>query len=466
MAPKGGNAKKESGRAKKAENEAKKANAAEADKERKEADQWSQGSKANKKQDDKEERRRAELARKAENARLLAEEETSAPAKVKAAPKAGAAKKATPKKDARPAGPGAIAAGGGLGAVSVAAEVEAPKEPESFSATGIDNAIDLLEVVNAKMDKASVGTRAADIERHPEVRCATNFSPETDVICPIAEEHPGLRLNQYHDLLFKQFQKSPENPSLVMARNLSISIPGSPGSPTSPPSLTMSSPSSPRRTNTLVMTRLPPHFFEPLIQDAFRSHFESYGPLYSWAPIKGFARVIMTYFSETDAEMAKESNDGLVFGDLHREPEFVLRVYRADPTPIDSDETREHNYYLKPPANEKNFLISPPGSPPVGWEQLREDPPNATPLAGDLIAALRKLEVQEESARRGPGIEVLVEPQDGVGISVCVEDCDAVALIDGDVDMDDEDWAYGELAPSRMRFRPPPTSMPPIAVSA
>ena len=147
-------------------------------------------------------------------------------------------------------------------------------------------------------------------------------------------------------------------------------------------------------------------------------------------------------------------------------PEFVLRVYRADPTPIDSDETREHNYYLKPPANEKNFLISPPGSPPVGWEQLREDPPNATPLAGDLIAALRKLEVQEESARRGPGIEVLLEPEEGVGISVCVEDCDAVVQIDGDVDMDEEDWAYGELAPSRMRFRPPPTAMPPIAVSA
>ena len=146
-------------------------------------------------------------------------------------------------------------------------------------------------------------------------------------------------------------------------------------------------------------------------------------------------------------------------------PEFVLRVYRADPTPIESDETREHNYYLKPPANEKNFLISPPGSPPVGWEQLREDPPNSTPLAHDLIAALRKLEVQEESARRGPGIEVLLEPEDGVGISVCVEDCDAVVQVDG-VDMDaDEDWAYGELAPSRMRFRPTPTAMPPIAVT-
>ena len=121
--------------------------------------------------EDKEEKRKAELARKAENARLLAEEEASAPAKAKAAPKAGAKKAAPAKKDVKPAGPGAIAAGGGLGAVSVADD-GAPKEVESYSATGIDNALDLLEVVTAKMDKASVGSRAADIERHPEVCCA------------------------------------------------------------------------------------------------------------------------------------------------------------------------------------------------------------------------------------------------------------------------------------------------------
>ena len=121
----------------------------------------------NKKQDDKEDRRRAELARKAENARLLAAEEASGPAKVKAAPKAGAKKATAAAAVKKPAGPGAIAAGGGLGAVDTG---DAPKAVESYEATGIDNALDLLEVVNAKMDKASIGSRAADIERHPEVR--------------------------------------------------------------------------------------------------------------------------------------------------------------------------------------------------------------------------------------------------------------------------------------------------------
>ncbi|KAJ7932655.1 DUF1014-domain-containing protein [Mycena leptocephala] len=220
MPPKGGNAKKEGGRAKKAENEAKKADAAAAEKERKEADAWKdndvKGGKASK--EEKEEKRRAELARKAENAKLLAEEESSAPAKVKAAPKAV-------KKVQKPAGPGAIAAGGGLAAVATS-EASAPEtskgkvkeertdeEPESYSATGIDNALDLMEVVTAKMDKASVGQQAAGIERHPERRFKAAFEAYQERELPIArKEHPGLRLQQYKDMLFKQFQKAPENP--------------------------------------------------------------------------------------------------------------------------------------------------------------------------------------------------------------------------------------------------------------
>ncbi|CDO71893.1 hypothetical protein BN946_scf184940.g40 [Trametes cinnabarina] len=194
MAPKGGNAKKESGRAKKADNEAKKAAAAEAERERKEAEKWSDGAKGAK-----------------ANARLLAEEEANAPAKVKAAPKA-AGKKAQPK-NVKPAGPGAIAAGGSLGAVDAVADEEKPGEVESYHATGIDNALDLLEVVTAKMDKASVGSQAANLERHPERRFKAAFEAYKERELPkMRQEHPGLRLQQYHDLLYKQFQKSPENP--------------------------------------------------------------------------------------------------------------------------------------------------------------------------------------------------------------------------------------------------------------
>jgi len=210
MPAKGGNAKKEGGRAKKAENEAKKQSAAEAEKERKEAAKWDDGAKENKAKAEKEAKRQAELARKAEAARLLAEEEASLPSKPKAAPKAGAKKAAAKPK---PAGPGAIAAGGGLGAVPADKDDGAPKVVEEYHATGLDNALDLLEVVTQKMDKASVGQRAADIERHPERRFKAAFEAYKEREMPIARaEHPGLRLQQYNDLLYKQFQKSPENP--------------------------------------------------------------------------------------------------------------------------------------------------------------------------------------------------------------------------------------------------------------
>ncbi|EEB89430.1 hypothetical protein MPER_12471 [Moniliophthora perniciosa FA553] len=213
MAPKGGNAKKEAGRAKKAENEAKKADAAAAERERKEAAAWSDPtSKSSKSKADKDEKRKADLARKAENAKLLEEEEKGSAAKVKSAPKAGAKKKAAEK----PAGPGALAAGGGLGADSSKDEkprIEAPKEVESYAATGIDNMLDLLEVVNAKNDKASVGSQAAGIERHPERRFKAAFEAYSERELPqLRKDHPGLRLQQYKDLLYKQFQKSEENP--------------------------------------------------------------------------------------------------------------------------------------------------------------------------------------------------------------------------------------------------------------
>ena len=141
-------------------------------KERAEADKWADGSKSNKSKEEKEEKRKAELARKAANALLLAEEEAAHSAK-KAAPKSNAKKGSGAK--SKPAGPGAIAAGGAseLSDPTLAdagKSGDAPQEVESFAATGIDNALDLLEVVTAKMDKASVGNQAAGIEKHPEVR--------------------------------------------------------------------------------------------------------------------------------------------------------------------------------------------------------------------------------------------------------------------------------------------------------
>lgn len=133
-------------------------------------------------------------------------------------------------------------------------------------------------------------------------------------------------------------------------------------------------------------------------------------------------------------------------------------MYRADPSPILDENSLPD--YLHAPAIEKNFLISPPGSPPVGWEQIREEPPNATPLADDLVAALRKLQLKSKPIEGG--LEILLDPSDG-GVGVYVEDCDG-GEDGGRVDVEDE-WVYGQTAPARDKWKAIPTALPPIKAS-
>ena len=97
----------------------------------------------------------------------------------------------------------------------------------------------------------------------------------------------------------------------------------------------------------------------------------------------------------------------------------------------------------------------------MGWEPIREEPPNNTPLADDLIAALRRLQLEREGKSM---IEVLIPPEDGTGIGVYVEDCD-----DG-VDKGDfgevEEWPFTQLSSERIHHKPLPTAMPPMPAGA
>jgi hypothetical protein len=183
-------------------------------------------------------------------------------------------------------------------------------------------------------------------------------------------------------------------------------------------------------------------------------------------------KIFIFYFFSSSATVTKSR---------FRSTQVTLRVFRADHTHLPTRKASESSAfsldspdgshdgddddipifqvdYLRPPEIEKNFLISPPGSPPVGWEPIREDPPNAAPLADDLIAALRTLRLKQHTQQ---GFEVLLEPNEGVGVGVYVEDCDSK---DGDgMDLeDDEGWVYGETAPARQKWMPVPTAMPPM----
>ena len=115
---------------------------------------------------------------------MLAEEENAAPSKPKAAPK---------KNKPKPAGPGAIAAGAGEGGrEGGGGNDEFAKEIESYSATGLDNALDLMEVVTAKMDKASVGQQAAGLEKHPERRFKAAYEAYKEKELPKLKEDVSI----------------------------------------------------------------------------------------------------------------------------------------------------------------------------------------------------------------------------------------------------------------------------------
>lgn len=64
-----------------------------------------------------------------------------------------------------------------------------------------------------------------------------------------------------------------------------------------------------------------------------------------------------------------------------------LKVFLTQPIKL-----KNSRPFLEPPKNDKTFLISPPASPPVGWEQDFEDPPVVN---YDLLAALSQLNPHE-----------------------------------------------------------------------
>ncbi|KAJ9105108.1 hypothetical protein QFC20_004395 [Naganishia adeliensis] len=230
MPPSKGNAKKEAGKARKDDKKNAEKEKVEKVKAAKEDEEWAAGAKDSSKKEAA--RAKAEEAerKKREKEALLKAEEESLPSKPKATVKkagTGAAKKKEP---IRPAGPGALAAGGGLASVPLdeakTSGKNTPEEVEAvhLAATGIDQMLEALELVNARTDKDALGAKAGLIEKHPERRFKAAFEAYLERETPkLRQEHPGLRKQQMHDMLFKQFQKAPENPfnQVFLAHNAS-----------------------------------------------------------------------------------------------------------------------------------------------------------------------------------------------------------------------------------------------------
>jgi hypothetical protein len=105
-----------------------------------------------------------------------------------------------------------------------------------------------------------------------------------------------------------------------------------------------------------------------------------------WAPLKSFRRIIVSFLDEESAIRIRQILDGEeIMGE-------VVRVYFGQHTPI-----KPKDEHLNLPDAGKLFFISPPPSPPHGWEMKLEGAPNKQVHAEDLAEALARLHHKPQS---------------------------------------------------------------------
>ncbi|KAL8698954.1 MAG: hypothetical protein Q9201_006283 [Fulgogasparrea decipioides] len=159
------------------------------------------------------------------------------------------------------------------------------------------------------------------------------------------------------------------------------------------PSLDSPSPPS----NTLLITNLlDPSIFHPTSLLQIRTLISNHTPLHSFSPLKSFRRIIASFYTTADAIT--------IHNLLENAPIMSsrARIYFGEPTPIEVIDQ-----HLQAPQSQKMFFISPPPSPPFGWEVREEGPPNKEVHAEDLAGALAGLkgrsEAMDQSSNDGVG---------------------------------------------------------------
>ncbi|ESZ96027.1 hypothetical protein SBOR_3600 [Sclerotinia borealis F-4128] len=133
--------------------------------------------------------------------------------------------------------------------------------------------------------------------------------------------------------------------------------------------------------NTLLITNLKDtEIFRADNLQTIRSLINTSAPIHSFVPLKSFSRIIVSFFDDDSAIRIRQILDHEeIMGEQ-------VRVYFGQPTSISPKDT-----HLNLPDAGKLFFISPPPSPPHGWEMKMEDAPNKQVHAEDLAEALAKL---------------------------------------------------------------------------
>ena len=117
--------------------------------------------------------------------------------------------------------------------------------------------------------------------------------------------------------------------------------------------------------------------------------------MHSWAPLRSLRRIVVSFHDIEAAIRIRQILDGeAILGNR-------VRVYFGEPTPIEPVDQ-----HLHAPQAQKMFFISPPPSPPMGWEMRNEGPPNKEVHADDLASALAKLHARPTAGGQDPASPV------------------------------------------------------------
>ncbi|XP_072542253.1 calcipressin-1a isoform X1 [Salminus brasiliensis] len=155
------------------------------------------------------------------------------------------------------------------------------------------------------------------------------------------------------------------------------------------------------RPDSLVVCKVAEDVFrDELLRARFEELFRAFDPEATFQFFKSFRRVRINF---SNALAAAEARAKLHKSDFNGRE---VRLYFAQSVHIGSPR-------LEPPKPDKQFLLSPPPSPPVGWEQAQD----ATPVINyDLLCAI---------ARLGPGEKYELHSGTPTTPSVVVHVCES-----------------------------------------
>lgn len=146
--------------------------------------------------------------------------------------------------------------------------------------------------------------------------------------------------------------------------------------------------------NTLLLTNLDNlDIFKPDNLATIRNLIAASAFIHAFAPLKSFRRIVVSFFDVDSAITVKKIWDGeAILGEK-------VKIYFG----MDTDVQAKDQHLALPDAG-KLFFISPPPSPPHGWEMKMEDAPNKLVHADDLAAALSKLRQDDNTPVNGSPI--------------------------------------------------------------